>query len=98
MGITDVRSEPDPSYAKVKGRMLHLVAIDHREAYYDSINGTTAFAKRKLDRLYYSRGTNEKAIRKMIGVDSIVHPTFLISSFREGFLRRTSPPGARRQR
>ena len=70
-GIKDPRERRDPSYDPDKGRRLHVVVIDHREAYADSVSGSTDFANRKLDRLYYSRGVGTRAIKNMIGVRSM---------------------------
>lgn len=69
-GIKDPRERPDPSYNAAKGRILHAIAIDHREAYYDSVYGGVDFSKRKFDQLYYARGAKPWDIKNMIGVTS----------------------------
>ncbi len=70
-GIKDPRQRPDPSFDAAKGRVVHLIVIDHREAYHGSLHGKADFAKRKLDRLYYARGARPWQVKDMIGVDSV---------------------------
>jgi hypothetical protein len=71
IGITDQTARPDPSYDATGGRRVHVVVIDQREAYFDSIENSTDFSKRGLDNVYYARHPRPWGIEQMIRCDDL---------------------------
>jgi hypothetical protein len=70
IGITDPRPKPDPSYDSQAGRRVHVVVIDHREAYFDHVEHKADFDSRKLDNLYYARHARPWSIGEMVKCDT----------------------------